>query len=486
MRRAATIVAVIAVVIGLGLRWWGLGTKSLWFDEGYTAWVVSLPPGPLVRAVRVDTAPPLYYLVLHGWTRLAGESEAALRAPSAMATTAALVVVWLIVRRLFHDPVARAVGIALVAGSCLQVAYSHEARFYAAVGLMGAVDVYVMLRATAPRGRPVGWLAAAAAAWAVSLWLNNVSMVYLGCLSLAWLVAPGDRPWRGRCVDLVGVAVVAAAAFAPWVPSLLGQMRAVQASFWASPPTGRDLWLVFWRVGGAGGDGGGVVVAIGVIAGLAAGWRLRRVVALLAVVGLMPIALVFAYSCFRRSIFIDRAFIVSSLFVPLLAAAAVEAAGRSLRWAAVTLGAVLLAVSINAAMVDRYRTPDHEEDWRDACRYAAAGPAGLVVCDAPEGEVLFDYYARGRRFGPAAGVTGTPGDFYAADPPRTLRRVRSDADLADLRRQLVATPGPVVLVASHTLFADPDGRTLAALRADRRLVDRQTFAGVTVYWFAGR
>src|SRR5271165_5549902 len=92
VRAIPAIVSGAAVAGGIALRWSGLGRKSLWLDEGYTAWVVSNPWQQIVRIISVDTAPPLYYLLLRGWTQLFGFSEAALRSMSALMATVALFV----------------------------------------------------------------------------------------------------------------------------------------------------------------------------------------------------------------------------------------------------------------------------------------------------------------------------------------------------------------------------------------------------------
>ena len=489
-RWAPVVATAIAVAFGVGLRWWGLGTKSLWFDEGYTAWVVSLPPRPLVDAVRVDTAPPLYYLLLHGWTRLAGTSEVALRAPSAAAATAALAVTLLVARRLFADPWARAAAGVLVACSFMQVAYGHEARFYAAMSLAGAVGLYVMLRACDGERRSAGWLAATAIAGAVSLWLNNIMVVYVGCLGLAWLVAPGRRPLGGRLADVAIAGTVAGLSFAPWVPTLLAQARAVEANFWSVTPTTLDLISVARQTAGAD-DGWAKWAALAV--GLAVVWATvvarpatRRAAATLAAVGLVPVLLAFAYSHGRRSIFIDRAFIVSSVAVPLLAAVPLEVSRGRQRWAAGGLAALLVTGAANVAVADRYHTPDHDEDWRAACRYAAATDPPLVVFTANEGEMLYDYYARHGDYAPRPGLTGTPAGYFAGRPPHTMQRVTADADVTALARRLDARPATVVLVWAHEKFSDAGGRTLSLLRSRCREVDHRAFPAVTVYRFAGR
>src|SRR5450432_3945764 len=67
-----------SVIAGVGLRFAQLGKSSLWFDEGYTAWAAAHPVGEIVRIIKADTAPPLYYILLRGWTHLFGFSEAGL------------------------------------------------------------------------------------------------------------------------------------------------------------------------------------------------------------------------------------------------------------------------------------------------------------------------------------------------------------------------------------------------------------------------
>ena len=222
MRRwGPAVVIAAAVAYGVALRWWHLGAASLWFDEGYTAWVVSLSPGQVVAAIRVDTAPPLYYLLLRAWVALAGTTEAATRAPSAACATAALGVMAAVAWRLFRDPWARATAVAVVACSFMQVAYAHEVRFYALMSLAGAVDLYLAIRCC--EARSWRWVAAAAVAWAASLWLNNVMAIYLAWLAVAWLALPGgrsvrgpaSRPGRGRCRRGRGVLALGADAAGP-------------------------------------------------------------------------------------------------------------------------------------------------------------------------------------------------------------------------------------------------------------------------------
>ena len=73
---------------------------SLWGDEAATLLSAKRPLGSLLGMLtHVDAVHGLYYLVMHGWIRLAGESPFALRLPSALAVGAAVAAVTLIAGR---------------------------------------------------------------------------------------------------------------------------------------------------------------------------------------------------------------------------------------------------------------------------------------------------------------------------------------------------------------------------------------------------
>src|ERR1019366_1059896 len=130
-RARIDLLVFLLIVVGIALRWVFLGRSSLWFDEGYTAWLISLPASSIVRALRVDSAPPMYYLLLRGWTLLFGRDEFALRSFSAGCATISLVIFYPLALRVLRDRRAAVVALAIFAVSVLQVAYAHDARFYA-------------------------------------------------------------------------------------------------------------------------------------------------------------------------------------------------------------------------------------------------------------------------------------------------------------------------------------------------------------------
>ncbi len=86
---------LLLFVLALLLRLNQLGTQSLWLDEGSTWSIIQQGWGVLLGdMVNPVSAYPLYHLLLKGWVALAGDSEWALRFPSAVAGAGAVVALY--------------------------------------------------------------------------------------------------------------------------------------------------------------------------------------------------------------------------------------------------------------------------------------------------------------------------------------------------------------------------------------------------------
>ena len=485
------ILSACSVVGGLILRCTHLSTASLWFDEGYTAWAVSNPAREIVRIIRVDTAPPLFYLLLRGWVLVFGFSETSLRSMSALMASIALLVFVLIARRLLKSPWAVALAISLFSFSFMQIAYAHEARFYAMMTMMGAIDLYLVLlvceRATVFR------LIAVTTAWTLSLYTNNMMAFYLACLGLGWLIMPG-----GRFKHLLIVSMVAGALFLPWVPTMLAQTKRLNGEFWPAVP---DFWALAHTLGWLAGvheqslfrgdwhwfvEIDLIWLGLTALACLSPGTR-RPAIALFGF-GMLPVLFIFFYSKIAQSIFIERAFLASGVAFPLVIAMSLDGVkSNTVRFLCGLLGLFLLALSCTS--IPYHQQGEHPEAWREASAFASSGSAQhrLVICCGSDGEPLYRYYACGRDFGPRSDVTAVPASFFALNPPRTMQRVRSDDDLNPLRKML--NDGhfdEVVLIASHSWWGDAKERTLHLLQERFASRDDQQFKQIRVYRFIPR
>ena len=193
------------------LRLFHLGSQTLWADE-FLTWRTAYPDQPLPwQEVLQNDHGPLLQVLLHHWIRLFGESELALRLPSAIVATAFVPVFAALAARLLGER-ARAPAAWTGALAPFLVWYGQEARNYA----------FVIFFATAAAWAAVRWHASRRVRDGVGFvlcgWLamrSNLNASFVLPVLLAWIAWPHDGR-RG----LVRGALVAALALAvlelPW------------------------------------------------------------------------------------------------------------------------------------------------------------------------------------------------------------------------------------------------------------------------------
>lgn len=136
---------VITVIAGL-IRFYNIGTRSIWLDEGIT---VNLAWDSIRNIVlnRASTGihPPLYFIFMHFWIRIFGDSEVALRSFSAIFSTLSVPIIFLFTRKIFDISTA-IVATLLFAFSPFQLYYSQEARMYPLITFLFVLSLYLLYR----------------------------------------------------------------------------------------------------------------------------------------------------------------------------------------------------------------------------------------------------------------------------------------------------------------------------------------------------
>ena len=181
------------------------------------------PPSRVVRAVFLsDTSPPLYYLLLRGWTVRFGTGDGAVRMFSVAWGVACLPVVWWLARQL-GGRAAAAPAVLLFALSPLSVYYSTEGRMYSLLWFctVCTMALTLALRRRGPRPMLVaGWVLASAAGF----W-THYFFLFAWAAAGAWLMLyPGRFPRKWLVASAAGVVLLAL----PWyvrIPQSLSNWR---------------------------------------------------------------------------------------------------------------------------------------------------------------------------------------------------------------------------------------------------------------------
>lgn len=494
------------ILVGFSLRCWNLGSESLWFDEAYTAFAAQQAPARLVEIVRVDNSPPLYYLLMHFWTATFGESELALRAPSAVAGSIALILTAHLARRWLDDPLAELAAIALGAVSFLLIRYAHEARGYELFALAALIAAAAM-PAWCERGR-AGAMIAVVIPLSAMTWIHNAAWLYVGGFAIAMLILPKNVSLGRRLSRAILPIAIVTVLFLPWLATLTRQMQKMSGGFWIPTP---DLTTLYYTIVTATGvkplpvgnlikESFGrlqpmwnivqVVIAVAMISivvlfVVTRDARRRRLIAL-ASAALLPILAAFVISRIGTSVFTPKAFVPVAAILPMVVGGAVAMTRGWLRCIALGSAGVLILLSL-VSVIGQFRY-ERKEDWRSvhAFIYEQKTELPLLVFVGNDGEIAFNYYER--RVKPIrAARTGAPVHFFVNDPPRAMQRVSDTDDLRHLD-ELIAKHdfSEVFLISCHASWSDPTGRTRKRTEELCQRIEGRNFSGVTVEIFTPR
>ena len=214
---------LLILLLAALLRLHQLGTQSLWNDEGNSVVQALRSLHEIAQHAARDIHPPGYYWLLHGWSRLTGSSEFALRFFSALASVLGVACLYAAGHRLYG----RAAGLVaalFLALNGFSIWYAQEARMYALLALWGAAAPLALVATLArpTRGRALTLaLINAAGLWTHYAW--PFMLLAQGLVLLLWLAGKGLRSAaaRGRLIACVAAMGLALLLFLPWLPTAL-------------------------------------------------------------------------------------------------------------------------------------------------------------------------------------------------------------------------------------------------------------------------
>ncbi len=231
MRRPASrSLLLITLLLAFFLRFYRLDAQSFWNDEGNSARIAERSLDLILEGAAGDIHPPGYYLLLHYWRALFGQSEFALRSLSVAAGVATVAFTYLLGRRLFGESVGLMAAF-LGALAPLAVYYSQEARMYALLAALSAASSLFAihaLRLTLDASRLLSlapYVLISVAGLYTHYAFPFVLLAHNAIFGLWWLAVARRSEGRWRWLALwAGTQAAIAALYLPWLPIALGSV----------------------------------------------------------------------------------------------------------------------------------------------------------------------------------------------------------------------------------------------------------------------
>jgi mannosyltransferase len=201
------------VAVGVWLRCRSLD-ESLWLDELHTSWVVAGELSDVAPRARLGNQHPLYFYAPLASTRLLGESEAALRAPSLFAGTLLILGAFFFTRFLTKQPLPALVAAWCVAVDFDSVWYSQEARVYALVQVVALAQLASLWRVAHSPG--IGSRMLCVALSALLFYLHYTTALFLIAVAIILITAKVIAKerlayrWKQMAIDAGAVALLVA------------------------------------------------------------------------------------------------------------------------------------------------------------------------------------------------------------------------------------------------------------------------------------
>lgn len=224
------LVLLVILSLGLFLRISDLGNESLWLDEGFSIRVANLNLFEIVEDRSQDVHPPLYYIILHFWINLFGDSEFSTRFLSVIFGFFAIFMIYKVGSLIFDEDVG-ILGSLLLASSVFHIQYSQEVKMYSLMALLTLLSIYFFIKLLEKRSLVVS----------IGYILSSILLMYTHVFGLFIIVAQNiylvmlfllsKDVYKLNFKRWTLLQLILIALFTPWIGILINQILRLQSLF---------------------------------------------------------------------------------------------------------------------------------------------------------------------------------------------------------------------------------------------------------------
>jgi len=383
------------MLVGLFLRIYHLGEESLWLDEGHSIRMAKLPVSQMVEEIAGNKHPPVYFLALHGWISIFGDSEFAVRSLSALFGVLSIFLLYQTATLLFGSRTGLLAAL-LLALSSFNLFYSQETRMYTLLTFLSLGSMYYYIKFLS--GKEIGLFDGYLIFSTLLIYTQNFGIfiilaqnIYLMVLFIRpqsrsgvplkrWVILQGIillfyLPWLGILMkQILSIDSAAWRVPRPSLPGLLFSFKCFSGSFWL---LGLSLPLVLYSffpclVGEK--KGREDVSSVRIMAGHDSEMGYLPAIWLFSLV-LIP----FFLSQFTASIYVHRATVLATLPWYIMVARGID----RIKFKYLKSAIVMFLIIFSLVSIKEYFTQEQKDQWREVIAYISE--------EAKDGDLIYVY-----------------------------------------------------------------------------------------------
>lgn len=239
------------ILLGAALRLQRLSWQPLWWDEGYSVYFATEPLAAMLRLTALDIHPPFYYILLHTWLNLVGNSgpEVARLLSILIGVLALPTITWASLNLWPGHRNAALLATLLLAISPMHIYYSQEVRMYGLallLTLLATVFMWRIQQGLVQNERPY----VATASYVIIGSLALLTLYYTGLVllthQLAMLVLNRSR-WRRQRWFLAAALLILLIQLPWWTYAFPKLFVYIADKVLADQDVALPIWEYLWR-----------------------------------------------------------------------------------------------------------------------------------------------------------------------------------------------------------------------------------------------
>lgn len=231
---------IVLFSFGLFLRGYGLGSKSLWYDEAFVLHESQKAFAALFNVNNEGVHPPLYRFIMHFWLYL-GRGETLARAPSLIFSALGIIAGYKTAKLIFDKRIGLYTAF-FIAVSPFHIYYAQEIKGYSLLFLSSLLSIYFFLKGI--KGNKAG-------SWPGYVFFTAISIYthYFGFLNIfaqnLFMALAYKRYEKSLARRWIIAQCLIFLLFIPWLPNCVRHFTRVADNFWIPRPSLENIFIIF-------------------------------------------------------------------------------------------------------------------------------------------------------------------------------------------------------------------------------------------------